>query len=211
VKIGEYSAHSDASIQPSGSDGWASFRVFSWLAGTHVLIASQLWLTAGAWTAMIYLVLPPMASSLFFGAIGSAPLFALFCFTLVLAIIGALCPFARWAARAVPFLLKTPLGAVCLIWIGMLSGESMRGLWMTWALLEARPQCYETASFARSLRERLDLEFERQPHAWMISGGTVRLWSYRTLRFEPAANWSGAEQALAQCRKGQHGPRSFML
>jgi hypothetical protein len=211
VKSIESNVSPEASIRRSYSGGWTSFRVLLWLAGIHLLIASQLWLTVDAWIAMIYLMLPPIASSLVFDAIGSAPLFALFGFTLMLAIIGALWPFARWAIQAAPFPLKTPLAIVCLIWLGMLSGESMRGLWMTWALLEARPHCYETASFAHSLREKIGLGFDRQPHAWMISGGMIRLWSYRSLRFEPAVNWSGSEQALAQCRKGQHGPRSFTL
>jgi len=172
----------------------------------HVALSVQLLPVAGL-LAVAHLFFPPMGAYGAWEVATRAPLFALIVYGG-----GAMLAWALWAAsqpmRArLPRPLRWTLVGSLSLWAVVGVGEGVRAALMETQLTDDPPACHETRSLMASLRQRYAFdrfdEFgDRRPHGWRVRGDAVSLWSYRTLRFEPAPAWSGADAAVAACRTG---------
>jgi len=174
------------------------------LGATHAALSLQLIPVIGP-MAFLHALFPPIGAYLPIDLATRAPLFALMVYAG-----GAMLAWALWAAsqpmRArLPRPLRWMLVASLSLWAVVGVGEGVRAALMETQLTGDAPACHGARSLMASLRQRYGFdgfdEFgDRRPHAWRVRGDAVSLWSYRTLRFEPAPAWSGAEDAIAQCR-----------
>jgi hypothetical protein len=174
------------------------------LGTTHAVLSLQLIPVVGL-MAFVHAVFPPMGAWVAIELATRAPLFALMVYGS-----GTMLMWALWAASQptrtqLPRPLRWMLVASLSLWAVVGCGEGVRAALMETQLMGDARACHETRSLTASLRQRYAFEFDggRRPHAWRVRGGEVALWSYRTLRFEPAPAWSGADTARAQCRSGQ--------
>lgn len=174
------------------------------LGATHAALSIQMLPVTGI-LAIAHLFFPPMGAYALWELAVRAPLFALMVYGG-----GAMLAWALWAAsrpmRArLPRPLRWMLVASLTLWAVVGCGEGVRAALMETQLVGDAPACHETRSLMASLRQRYAFEFDggRRPHGWRARGDEVALWSYRTLRFEPAPAWSGAEAARRQCRGGR--------
>ncbi len=173
---------------------WHGLRALMFLSCVHAVIAASLLPIFGALTAMLYVVIPPIVTIIAYDAIKDAPLFALLCLALAIGATAVLWPLARTVARALPFFPRIFSLLIFAIWLPTLSAESLRWALIQNEIVQARPQCHGAMTLLASLQYRNDLndfDYGFPPHAWMLKDGTMQLWSYRSLRFEPAPGWRG--------------------
>lgn len=172
---------------------------------THVALSVQALPVVGL-LAVAHLFFPPMGVYGAWEVATRAPLFALVVYGG-----GAMLAWALWAAsqpmRArLPRPLRWMLASSLSLWAVVGVGEGARAALMETQLMDDAPACHQTWSLMASLRQRYAFELEggRHPHGWRVRGDATSLWSYRTLRFEPAPAlaWSGADAAVAACRTG---------
>jgi hypothetical protein len=169
---------------------------------THVTLSLQALPVVGL-AAIAYLFFPPLACVDAWDATTRAPLFALMACGSG-AMLAAVAWSAAWVRAArLPRPLRWTLVASLSLWALVASGEAVRIALMHTQLTDSTPACHRTWSLTASLDQRYGWGSDmRHPHAWRVRGDTVSLWSYRTLRFEPAPGWYGAGDAIAQCRGG---------
>ena len=180
------------------------------LGVTHVALSLQALPVVG-WLAIAHLFFPPAGVYGAWELAVAAPLFALMVYGGGATFAGVLWSAAQSLRVRLPRPLRWTLAASLSLWALVATGEGTRTALMETQLTDSPPACHETWSLMASLRQRYVLAFDefeggRHPHAWRVRGDTVSLWSYRTLRFEPAPAWSGAEDAIAQCRGGLARP-----
>lgn len=192
-----------ATTPPStASPGWGrrGFDFALTLGMLHLAIAVALMPLLGGWV-VLYAVFPPYLLHIIRDSASTAPLFAtLACGTGLLPAL-ALHRLHMTVRISLSRNAKAILIAVLALWIPILCGEGIRWALMHSTLSQADAQCGNARSLIASLRERYTYGImERgEPHAWMIRSGSAWLWSYRTLRFEPAPDWRGVGRAPAHC------------
>ena len=178
-----------------GAFWWHALRVLAFLACAHTIVAVSLVPIFGILVAMVYTVIPPMATFAAYESIRVAPLFALLCLALAVVAAGTLWPLARTVAHALPFFPRIFALLLLAIWVPTLSAESLRWALMQNEIVQTQPQCHGSRTLLASVRARneflADIDHRRIPHGWMLKDGEIRLWSYRRLRFEPAPGWRG--------------------
>lgn len=177
---------------------------------THVALSLQALPVVGL-LAVAHLFFPPAGVYGAWDVATRAPLFALMVYGGGATFAGVLWSGAQSLRARLPRPLRWTLAASLSLWALVATGEGIRTALMETQLMDSAPACHETWSLMASLRQRYVLAFDefeggRHPHAWRVRGDTVSLWSYRTLRFEPAPDWYGAEDAIAQCRGGLARP-----
>ncbi len=173
----------------------------------HVALSLQALPVVGV-LAIAHLFFPPMGVYGVWDVATRAPLFALMVYGGGTTFAVMLWSATRDRVASWPRPLRWTLAASVSLWALVGTGEGIRTALMETQLTDTAPACNETWSLMASLRQRYVLAFDefeggRHPHAWRVRGDTVSLWSYRTLRFEPAPAWSGAEAAIDQCRAGR--------
>lgn len=176
------------------------------LAVAHVALSLQALPVVGV-LAIAHLFFPPMGAWGLYELAVAAPLFALMVYGGGATVAGLLWSAAQSLRARLPRPLRWAFVASLSLWALVGTGEGIRTALMETQLMDSAPACHETWSLMASLRQRYVFGFDefgggRRPHAWRVRGDTVSLWSYRTLRFEPAPTWSGAEDVIAQCRSG---------
>lgn len=173
------------------------------LGVAHVALSLQALPVVGV-LAIAHLFFPPMGVYGVWDVATRAPLFALMVYGGGATFAGVLWSTAQSLRARLPRPLRWTFAASLSLWALVAAGEGIRTALMETQLTDSAPACHETWSLMASLRQRYEWEWDggRHPHAWRVRGDTVSLWSYRTLRFEPAPAWSGAEDAIAQCRSG---------
>lgn len=173
------------------------------LGVAHVALSLQALPVVG-WLAIAHLFFPPAGVYGAWELAMAAPLFALMVYGGGATFTGLLWSATRARVARLPRPLRWMLAASLSLWALVAAGEGIRTALMETQLTDSAPACHETWSLMASLRQRYEWEWDggRHPHAWRVRGDTVSLWSYRTLRFEPAPDWYGAEAAIAQCRVG---------
>lgn len=176
------------------------------LGTTHAALSFQLIPVVGL-MAFVHAVFPPMGAYVAIDLASRAPLFALMVYGSGAMLTGALWAASQPMRARLPRPLRWTLVASLSLWAVVGCGEGVRAALMETQLMGDAPACHATMSLMASLRQHYAFEFDggRQPHAWRVRGDEVALWSYRTLRFEPAPAWSGAEEPIAQCRSGHRG------
>lgn len=169
------------------------------LLGLHLFTAWNLWLIVGPVTAVVHVFFPPWFPLNVVRMVLRAPIFA--SLSLVAAAFLVL-----WAYRlSKPVLRSTGpwprrlLATAAILWAPMLCAEVVRVVLMRPALAVVGPECRGTASAFESLEAHIADERPRRPHAWRVRNGVAELWSYRSLRFEPAGAWQEADVRIAQC------------
>jgi hypothetical protein len=173
---------------------------------THVALSLQALPVVGV-LAIAHLFFPPMGVYGMWDVATRAPLFALMVYGGGATVAGLLWSASQSLRARLPRPLRWTLAASLSLWALVATGEGIRTALMETQLTDSAPACHETWSLMASLRQRYVIGFDefdggRHPHAWRVRGDTVSLWSYRTLRFEPAPAWSGAEEAITQCHGG---------
>lgn len=170
------------------------------LGASHTAIAVALMPILGGWT-ILYAIFPPYLLYIVRDGIATAPLFATLAFGTGLSLAPMLRRSYAWCGRHLPPRTRPAIAAALVLWIPIACGEGVRWTLMHSQLTRVAPRCHDTRSLIASLRQRYGGGFDesREPHAWMIRGERIWLWSYRTLRFEPAPAWTGAEPAPAEC------------
>ena len=172
------------------------------LGVAHVALSAQLLPVVGL-AAIAYLFFPPFACLDAWDATMRAPLFALMVCGSASMLMAMVWSAARAHAARLPRPLRWTLAASLSLWMLIAAGEGISTALMDTQLAGIAPACSETESLTASLQQRYGWGSDvRLPHAWRVRGDTVSLWSYRTLRFEPAPDWYGAADAIAQCRSG---------
>ncbi|MFZ5638059.1 MAG: hypothetical protein ACOY82_15885 [Pseudomonadota bacterium] len=191
-----------SSAAPDEQRGWLRRCVKGalMLAVLHATVATALIPILGAWT-VLYAVFPPYLLFIAWDCVGIAPLFA----TLIVAAGGlsvlALRTSFATAMGRMPRLAGRMLIVALALWIPIGCGEVLRWALMHNQLTRSDTRCHDTRSLIASLKQRYASGFgeHRQPHAWKVEYGTAWLWSYRSLRFEPAPDWLGHGQVPAAC------------
>lgn len=173
------------------------------LGVAHVALSLQALPVVGV-LAIAHLFFPPMGAWGLYELAVAAPLFALMVYGGGATVAGLLWSAAQSLRARLPRPLRWAFVASLSLWALVGTGEGIRTALMETQLMDSAPACHETWSLMASLRQRYEWEWDggRHPHAWRVRGDTVSLWSYRTLRFEPAPAWSGMEDAITQCRSG---------
>lgn len=177
------------------------------LGVAHVALSLQALPVVGV-LAIAHLFFPPMGVYGVWDVATRAPLFALMVYGGGATFSAVLWSTAQSLRARLPRPLRWAFVASLSLWALVAAGEGIRTALMETQLMDTAPACHETWSLMASLRQRYEWERDggRHPHAWRVRGDTASLWSYRTLRFEPAPDWYGAEDAIAQCRGGLARP-----
>jgi hypothetical protein len=175
-------------------------RVAVTLLVLHGAAATALIPVLGGWV-LLYVVFPPFLPYIVWDGWTTAPHFATLAFgTALLPALAAKRVHAAVGAR-LPKSMRWSAGIVLALWIPLVCGESVRWALMNSALMQSDPRCHGTRSLVASIRQRYTHGYDesREPHAWVIRGGQGWLWSYRSLRFEPASEWVGAASLPSTC------------
>jgi hypothetical protein len=172
------------------------------LAVLHLAIAVQLIPVIGLFAA-IYVSFPPIIFFVAYDTASASPLFALITSGTSLSIFLGLRSAQSETLQRFPRLAKWLALSTLAIWIPVGCGEAVRWSLMEVRIASAEPQCHETTTLLASLRQRYGFNFDgnRQTHAWMIRHGEAWLWSYRSLRFEPAPDWYRTNDLIEICGK----------
>lgn len=173
------------------------------LGVAHVALSLQALPVVGV-LALAHLFFPPIGAYGVWEVATRAPLFALMVYGGGATLAVLLWSATRARVARLPRPLRWTLAASLSLWALVGTGEGIRTALMETQLMDTAPACHETWPLTVSLRQRYEWDWDggRHPHAWRVRGDMVSLWSYRSLRFEPAPAWSGAEDAIAQCRSG---------
>ncbi len=172
------------------------------LAALHLAVAVQLIPVIGLFAA-IYVSFPPIIFFVAYDTASASPLFALIASGTSLTIFLGLHNALKQSLQRFPRLAKWLVLSSLAIWIPVGCGEAVRWSLMQVRIASAEPQCHETTTLLASLRQRYGFNFDgnRQTHAWMIRNGEAWLWSYRSLRFEPAPDWYRTDALIENCSK----------
>lgn len=182
-------------------------RVLRWamlLGLVHVFVALNLVPIVGTIGAVLYAIFPPMIVWFIGGFAERAPTLCLLalgpCLMLAPVLLGPLrARVASWT-RSQRALLWTALA----IWLPMASAETVRTVLIQAQLAAASPRCQRSESLLVSLRKGLDFDIDghNAPGTWMVRDDGLRLWSDRTLRFEPVADMDRRPELPAACLRG---------
>jgi len=194
----------EATLSPHAQTrpGWLErqLRGATTLFVLHLFVAFNL-LPIMSWMTLLYFIFPPFLAMQAWAMTQRAPLFA----TIVL---GVCCVMLAPSLEAVRGRLarigrrgRLLIWTAIAIWLPIFGGEAVRASMMHTHIAVAAPECHATRSLLTSLRIRATFDVYRgpKPHAWMVRDGIAWLWSYRTLRFEPAPNWSRAPVRDGHC------------
>ncbi len=167
----------------------------------HLFVSWQIWMILDPWEAMLYVVFPISLPTSAATLIGSAPLFALLCLSLPMMSLRVLCSIPEPSRTRFEWRARVLLGIAMAMWMPVLAGEGIRWLLMK-PVLDAAPKgCSGSVDLFESIERKLSHDGFRLPHAWAIRDGEAWLWSYRSLRFEPAPDWYGAGSVIEDCAK----------
>lgn len=169
------------------------------LFGLHCFIASQIALILNLWEAIIYTIMPLVLFSNAFELVYSAPLFALLCIAPAMLSFGGIRRILRLAETRLSPLKCALIWIALSLWLPVICGEGLRQALMEPVLRNTPAQCRGSIDLFESMQRKLSSYGLRQPHAWVIRDGQPWLWSYRSLRFEPAPDWSGAPPSSKDC------------
>lgn len=178
------------------------------LFALHMFMVLQVWIMLGPGHAVVQAFLPPWLPTRLVGMIVRAPTFAMLCLVAAaMALAAAWIPLRRASSGAGrwPRMLA---GTVAIMWTPLLCGEIVRTALMESALGSTPRHCRDSQLLVESIRWHLSDETPSRPHAWIARGRDVRLWSYRTLRFESAPHWSGASSAAKRCATNEQEDHS---
>jgi len=129
-----------------------ALRVAAFLVCMHAIVAVSLLPIFGALIAVVYVVVPPMATMAAYEAIDAAPLFALLCLALAVVASATLWPLARAVAHALPFFPRIFALLALAIWVPTLSAESLRWALIQNEIVQTQPQCHGARTLLASLR-----------------------------------------------------------
>jgi hypothetical protein len=176
----------------------ARFGLRSLLA-LHLFVVWQVWMMLDGWFALAHALLPPWLPTQLARLGMRAPTFALLCVTMAAMVLAVAYISLRRAMRSGGRWVRILTTTVAILWTPLLCGELIRIVLTEPALASTRAECRGSTSLAKSIRLRLVDDRPHQPHAWVVHGREVRLWSYRTLAFVPAPGWSGTPIAIERC------------
>lgn len=177
------------------------------LFALHLVLAWNIVIMLGPWQALAQTFFPPLLPVQFARIAVRLPDFTILCFVAAAMI---LLPLHALSKRSLQSLIPWPRHALritVIVWTPMLSAELIRAQLMQPGLAAVPTECRGAASAVESLQLHLSEERPLRPHAWRVRDQTAELWSYRTLRFEPAGAWHGAEIAISRCRSNDQ-PRT---
>lgn len=166
-----------------------------WLASLALSLQSGF--VFGPLLAFGSLIFPPLLAIAVWQEFERAPVFgAIVVATATLAAIALRMPMRRLCARLGPTWRIVAVGSFA-FWTGYAAGETIRRTMVTIATRNVAADCHG----AMTLRASLDGAWKdgRPPHGWKVEHGVAWLWSYRSLRFEPAPEWVGAAGLPAHC------------
>ncbi len=167
----------------------------------HGFIAVQIALILNLWHAISYAIVPFVLLNSAFELIRSAPLFAALCMAPpMLALVGIRRVMRAANAQRAP-MTKLLIWIVLALWLPILCGEGLRRMLMHPMLSSATLQCRGSVDLFESMQGKLANDGFRSPHAWFIRDRQPWLWSYRSLRFEPAPDWVGVVALPDACRR----------
>lgn len=169
------------------------------LLALHLFVVWQVWIIFGGAFALLHALLPPWLPTLLAGLIVRAPTFALLCLAMAAMVLGVAYITLRRAMRSGGRWVCILTTTVAILWTPLLCGELIRIALTEPTLASMRAECRGSTPLAKSIRLRLVDDRPYQPHAWVVHGREVRLWSYRTLAFVPAPGWSGTPIAIQRC------------
>lgn len=172
----------------------------------HCFIASQISLILNLWEAIVYTIMPVVIFTNAVELVNSAPLFASFCIAPAMLAFGGIRRILRLAKTRLPPLIYMLTWIALLLWLPVICGEGLRRALMEPVLSSTPQQCRGSVDLFESMQRKLSSDGFRLPHAWVIRDGQPWLWSYRSLRFEPAPDWVGAQPFSDDCPlSGQTG------
>ena len=165
----------------------------------HLFVVWQVWMLLDGWFALAHAFIPPLLPTRAAGMIARAPLFALLCLTMAVMMLAVASISLGQALRSRGQWARILTMTVAIFWTPVLCGELVRIALIEPTLASVRAECHGSLLLTESIRSHLDGGPPRTPHAWVVHGREVRLWSYRTLAFVPAPGWSGATMAIERC------------
>lgn len=167
--------------------------------GLHGFIACQIALILDLWEAIIYTIMPLVLFTNTVELVRSAPFFALLCIAPAMMMFGVIRSMLRLTqTRLSPLMRMLTWIALCM-WLPVTCGEGLRQALMEPVLSSTPRQCRGNVDLFESMQRKLSSDDFRLPHAWVIRNGQSWLWSYRSLRFEPAPDWVGAQLFSDDC------------
>lgn len=165
----------------------------------HLFVVWQVWMALGGWFALMHAFLPPLLPAQATGLIVRTPGFAMLCLTLSAMVLALAFMPLRHAMRSRGRWTRILSATAAIFWTPLLCGEAIRSALIEPTLASVTADCRGSILLIESIRSQLGGERPRSPHAWIVHGRSVRLWSYRTLRFEADPYWSGAATAIERC------------
>lgn len=165
----------------------------------HLFVVWQVWMALGGWFALMHAFLPPLLPTQAAGLIVRAPGFAVLCLTLSAMVLAVAFMSLRHAIRSRGHWTRILSTSAAIFWTPLLCGEAIRSALVEPTVASTPEDCRGSSLLIESIRSHLGGERPRTPHAWIVHGRTVRLWSYRTLSFESDQYWSGATMAIERC------------
>lgn len=165
----------------------------------HCFIASQISLILNLWEAIVYTIMPVVIFTNAVDLVGSAPLFASLCIAPAMLAFGGIRRILRLAKTRLSPVICMFIWIALLLWLPVICGEGLRQALMEPVLSSTPQQCHGSADLFESMQSKLSSDGFRLPHAWVIRDGQPWLWSYRSLRFEPAPDWVGAQLFSDAC------------
>jgi len=167
--------------------------------GVHCFIACQIALILNLREAIIYTIMPIVLFDSAFELVRSAPLFAMLCIAPVMMTFGVIRSMLRLMRTRLSPLMRTLVWIALSMWLPVTCGEGLRQTLMEPVLSRTPPQCRGSIDLFESMQSKLSSDGFRLPHAWVIRDGQPWLWSYRSLRFESAPDWVGAQLFSDDC------------
>ncbi len=169
------------------------------ILGVHCFIACQIALILDLWEAIIYMIMPVVLFSNIFDLVRSAPLFALLCIAPAMMTFGVIRSMLRLTQTRLSPLMRMLIWIALSMWLPVTCGEGLRQTLMEPVLSQTPQQCRGSIDLFESMQRKLSSDGFRPPHAWVIRSGQPWLWSYRSLRFELAPDWVGAQLFSDDC------------
>jgi hypothetical protein len=169
------------------------------LLALHLFVVWQVWMMLDDWFALVHAFMPPWLPTRAAGLIVRAPFFALLCLTMAAMVLAVAFMSLRQAMRSRGRWTRILTTTVAVLWTPLLCGELIRIVLTEPALASTQTNCRGSVLLIESIRSHLSGGPPRTPHAWVVHGREVRLWSYRTLAFVPAPGWSGTRIAIERC------------
>lgn len=177
------------------------------LFGLHLVLAWNIGMMLGPGAALAQAFFPPVLPLQFARIAVHLPDFTLLCLPAAAVILLLLHAVSKRALQSFSPWPRHALRITVIAWIPLLCAELIRAQLMQPGLAAVPVECRGASSAFESLHLHLTEERPMGPHAWRVRNQTAELWSYRTLRFEPASAWSGAEIVIARCHEA-YRPRT---